>query len=71
MGMFLENKVPICISKIKIFKKDHLRSAFLRKPQKFAQSSSWFLVNVQTMRKIAHIFMAFSEKLNFNTMSNF
>ena len=33
-------------------------SAFLKRPQKFA-------LNVQTMRKLVQIFVAFSEKLNF------
>ena len=55
----------------------------MRRPQKFPQSSSWFgrllnlphgldiyLVNVQTMRKIVQIFVAFSEKLNFITGHN-
>ena len=29
-----------------------------------------YLVNVKTMRKIAHIFVAFSEKLNFKSLDS-
>ena len=39
-------------------------SAFLRRPKKFAHFDI-YLVNVKTMRKIAQIFVACSEKLNF------
>ena len=43
-------------------------SAFMRRPEKIAQSSSWFDVYYvkKVMRKIASIFVAFLKQLNFN-----